>query len=258
MATEIHPTAIVCPGAELDESVSIGPYAYIGPEVRLGAGCRIHHHATVEGSTVMGTENEVFPYACIGGKTHDLKWKGGATWLRVGNRNTFREYTTAHRATNDGDATTIGNDNVILAYSHIAHDCQIADRLVMSSHAALGGHVVVDDSVTIGWGAGVHQFCRLGRHSMVAAMAKQVQDLLPFVISEGAPAAARAVNRVGMERSGFDSAAIGRAQQAYRIVFREGLNRSQAIARLQEKAEPGDPVFAAILAFFEASSRGVA
>ncbi len=255
----IHPTAIVEPGAVIDRTADVGAYAYIGGRVEIGAGCRIHHHATVDGLTVMGTENEVFPYAFIGGKTHDMKYCGGETGLIVGNGNTFREYSTVHVATSDGDFTRVGDKNLVLAYSHIAHDCQVGNHLIMSSHAALGGHVVVEDHVNIGWGAGVHQFCRLGRHGMLAAMSKQVHDLMPYMISDGNPAAIRMVNKVGLERQGITAETIGEIQHWYRIVFRDGLNRSQALEKLREiGADSPSPHLHAMIAFIAESKRGVA
>lgn len=203
MASRIHPTAIIEDGAQLGENVSIGAYAYIGGEVTLGDGCVIQHHATVEGYVIMGRENEVFPYALIGGKTHDLKFKGGHPGLRIGDHNEFREYVTVHPATDDGDFTVIGNHNHLLAYSHIAHDCILGDHIVMSGHGALAGHIPVGDHALIAWGSGVHQFCRIGAHAMVSACSKAVKDVPPYMIVEGTPAEVRAINKVGMERRGF-------------------------------------------------------
>lgn len=254
---KIHPTALIEEGAELAENVEVGAFAYIGPRVKLGPGTIIRHHATVEGVTELGSGNEVFPYALIGGKTHDLKFKGGQPGLLIGNNNTFREYVTVHPATNDGDYTRIGNHNTILAYSHIAHDCQVGDYLVMSSHAALGGHVVVEDRVNIGWGAGIHQFCRIGKYAMVAAASKMVQDLPPFLIADGNPAHVRAYNRVGMERVNFAEEDIKLVHQIYKILFRDGLNRTQAIQKLKDHPQADHDIFASFFHFFEHSTRGV-
>jgi len=253
----IHPTAVVESGAELAEGVEIGAFAFIGSQVKIGSGTIIRHHATVEGETIMGARNEVFPYSLIGGKTHDLKYKGGKTGLMVGDDNTFREYVTIHPATSDGDFTRIGSHNTILAYSHIAHDCQVGDRLVMSSHAALGGHVVVEDGVNIGWGAGVHQFCRIGKFAMVAAASKMVQDLPPFLIADGNPAHVRTYNKVGMERANFTEAEIKLVHNIYKILFREGLNRSQATEKLRRHPQVGNPIFDSFFQFFASSKRGV-
>ena len=169
MGTQIHPTAIIESGAELGEGVEVGAYAIIGSNVRIGDSTVVRHHATIEGFTELGNENIIYPYSFIGAKTHDLKFEGGKPGLKIGSRNTFREYVTVHAATNDGEHTVVGNENVILAYSHIAHDCQIGNHLVMSSHSAFGGHVVAGNHVNVGWGVGVHQFCRLGDHAMLSA-----------------------------------------------------------------------------------------
>ncbi|MDE3084960.1 MAG: acyl-ACP--UDP-N-acetylglucosamine O-acyltransferase, partial [Verrucomicrobiota bacterium] len=229
MPAQIHPSAIVESTVELGQDVEIGPFAYVSGRVVIGDGTKIHHHATVEGLTTIGRACEIFPYASIGSKTHDLKYKGGLPGLRVGDRNVFREYVTVHAATKDGEFTVLGDDNVILAYSHIAHDCIIGSRLVMSSHAALAGHVVVEDDVNMGWNAGVHQFCRVGAHGMIGACSKIVQDVPPYLIIDGAPALVRSINKVGLERSGFTPERIEFIKAAYRIFYREGLNRSQAL-----------------------------
>lgn len=254
---KIHPTAIVEDGAEIHETAEVGPYAFVGPEVTLGAGCRIHHHATVEGRTILGENNEVFPYALVGGKTHDLKYEGGSPGLRIGDGNVFREYVTVHLATGDGDFTTVGDCNAILAYSHIAHDCKIGDHVVMSSHAALGGHVECGDHVYIGWGAGVHQFCRLGTLSMVGAASKLVQDLPPFLIADGNPAACRTHNRVGLERAGYSAEEITLAHRVFKILFREGLNRTQSLEKLEADPRHSERIVAETLGFIRESRRGV-
>jgi UDP-N-acetylglucosamine acyltransferase len=260
MGTQIHPTAIIEPRAELGESVEVGAYAVIGPKVRLGDRTVVRHHATVEGLTDLGADNVVYPYAYIGAKTHDLKFEGGEPGLHVGCRNTLREYVTVHAATRDAEFTVLGDDNVILAYSHIAHDCQVGNHLVMSSHSALGGHVITGDHVNVGWGVGVHQFCRLGDHAMLSACSKVVQDVLPFMLVDGSPAEHRSVNKVGLERNGFSSAEIERARSIFKTLFKEGLNKSQAMERLQSQAGEGpDRVLEAVLGFAEAGSgRGLA
>ena len=260
MSTNIHPTAILHPGAELDEGVEIGPYAVIGGDVKIGAGTIIGHHATVDGHTEMGKDNQVFPYAYIGAKTHDLKYTGGNPGLKVGDRNTFREYVSIHAATNDGEFTVLGNDNNILAYSHVAHDCIVGDHLVMSSHAALGGHVVAGNHVTIGWGVGIHQFCRIGDLAMLSACSKVVQDVLPFMLVDGSPAEHRAVNKVGLERHGFTAANIDNVRAHFKTLFKDGLNKSQAMEKLQAVgANAEDPCLPRILAFAAAASqRGIA
>jgi len=257
MASQIHPTAVIEPKVQLGTDVVIGAYAYVGGTAVIGDGTVIHHHATVEGNTVLGRQCEVFPYAAVGTKTHDLKFTGGDPGLRIGDRNIFREYVTVHFATKDGDFTVLGDDNVILAYSHVAHDCVIGNHLVMSSQSALAGHVVVDDHVNIGWGTGVHQFCRVGAHAMLGGLSKVVQDVPPFFIADGIPAVIRSINKVGLERSGFTAAQVERVKQIHRILYREGLNRAQAIERLQQHPETASDEFQRMLTFAAASDRGM-
>lgn len=252
----IHPTAIIESGAELPENIFVGPYAYIGSNVKLGNGCHIHHHATVDGLTILGQNCEVFPYALIGGKTHDLKYTGGMPGLKVGDRNVFREYVSVHGATKEGEWTTLGNDNVLLAYSHVAHDCIVGDHLVMSSHAALGGHVEVGDCVNIGWNAGVHQFCCIGSYAMIGACAKLVQDVLPYMIADGSPAIMRTVNRVGLQRRRFSPEDIEAIRRLFKKIHQKNLNRQGLIAYVEENftAEIGQ----SLLKVLSRGTRGLA
>lgn len=258
MAATIHPTAIIETGAELGPEVAIGAHAFVGHSVVLGAGTKLHHHASVEGNTVMGAACEVFPYACIGGKTQDLKFKGGNPGLRIGDRNVFREYVTVHCATNDGEFTRVGSDNVLLAACHVAHDCVLGNHIVMSNGALVAGHVVIEDRVVIGGYGGIHQFCRLGAFAMLSATAKLVHDLPPFFIADGTPAEIRAINRVGLERNGFTPQQLDRVKLIYRILYREGLNRTQALEKLARHADAETDEFRRVLAFAQASERGLA
>ena len=257
MAASIHPTAIIEPGAELGADVQIGAYAFVGTGVQLGAGTQLHHHASVEGRTRLGTKCELFPYACIGGKTQDLKYKGGRPGLRIGERNVFREYVTVHAATFDDEFTVIGSDNTILAYSHIAHDCIVGDHCVMSNGTMLAGHVIVEDHVIIGGYGGVHQFCRLGAYAMLSATAKLVQDLPPFFIADGTPAIVRAYNKVGLERNGHTPEQLDRVKQIFRILYRDGLNRTQALEKLAAHPEASSAEFQRVIAFAAKSTRGL-
>lgn len=257
MAVSLHPTALIAPGAELGADVTVGAYAYVGPRVVLGDRTVLHHHANVEGRTTLGAACEVFPFACVGTKTHDLKYAGGEPGLVVGDRNVFREYASIHTGTKDGECTRLGHDNVILAYGHVAHDCVVGDHLVMSAQAALAGHVVVEDHVNIGWGVGVHQFCRIGAHAMVGAMSKIVQDVPPYLIADGNPAVARSINKVGLERQGFGPERLDAVKQAFRLLYRAGHNRTQAFAALHAHALAGSPEFRHFLEFVEQSERGV-
>lgn len=258
MPTIIHPTAVVETGAELGADVEIGPLCYVGSGVRLGDRTRLHHHASVEGHTVLGEACELFPYACIGGKTQDLKFKGGRPGVRIGARNVFREYFTVHAATNDGEFTAVGDDNTFLASGHIAHDCVIGSHVVCSNGVVLAGHVVIEDHVVIGGYGGVHQFCRIGAHAMLSAFAKLVHDLPPYFIADGAPAVVRAFNKVGLERRGHTAEQLERVKKIYRILYRDGLNRSQALEKLAAHEDAATAEFAAVLGFAQKSERGLA
>lgn len=258
MKSKHHSTAIIEKGAQIDEDVTIGAYTYIGQNVKIGKGSHIHHHASVEGYTTMGIENEVFPYALIGGKTHDLKFQGGKPGLIIGDQNIFREYTSIHPATDDGDYTRIGSNNNILAYSHIAHDCIIGDSLVMSSHSACGGHVVVGNHVNIGWGVGVHQFCSIGTYSMIAACSKVVQDIPPFMLADGSPADVRTINKIGLERSGFSAQELELARKVFKIIYKEGYNKSQALEKLESHEFAQERIIREVIGFAQSSSRGLA
>ncbi|HVU17640.1 MAG TPA: acyl-ACP--UDP-N-acetylglucosamine O-acyltransferase [Candidatus Didemnitutus sp.] len=257
MPQEIHPTAIIEAGAQLGADVRVGAYAYVGPKVKLGDGTVLHHHATVEGRTTVGLQCEIFPFTCIGTKTHDLKFTGGEPGLTIGDRNVFREYVSVHGATKADEYTVVGHDNVILAYSHIAHDCIVGNNLVMSSQSALAGHVVVADNVNIGWGVGVHQFCRIGAFVMLGAMSKVVQDVPPYIIADGLPAIARSINKIGLERQGFTVERLDAVKQAFRIFYRAGLNRTQAFAQMHAHPLGKSADFQQFLDFVEKSERGV-
>lgn len=257
MATDIHSTAIIEKGAELDEGVTIGAYAYIGPRVKIATGTQVMHHATVDGVTTLGENNEVHPYAYIGGKTHDLKYKGGMPGLLIGSGNVFREFTTVHCATTEGTNTIVGDSNLILAYSHIAHECIVGNHLVMSSHAALGGHVVIGDRVNIGWGSGLHQFCRVGDYAMVGAASKVVQDVPPYMIADGNPAMVRTTNKIGLERAGFTADELALVRRVFKMFYKEGLNRRQAAEKLRADSTMNHRIVQVFLDFAEGSERGL-
>ena len=195
-----HQTAMIHPGAEIGEDCVIGPYCVIGREVSLGRGCLLDSHVLIDGHTRLGDGNEIFPFASIGLKTQDLKWKGGETQTIIGNQNTIRECVTINSATGDGEATTIGSHNNLLAYCHVAHNVTLGNHVVMSNNGTLGGHTVVEDYAVIGGLAAVHQFCRIGKLSMIGGCSKVVQDVAPFMIVDGNPAETRTVNKIGLER----------------------------------------------------------
>lgn len=257
MAANIHPTAIVESGAQLGADVTIGAYAYVGPEVTLGDGCVLHHHATVEGFTALGAQSEVYPFACIGMKTQDLKFRGGRPGARIGARNVFREYVSVHAATKDGEFTVMGDDNLLLAYCHVAHDCQLGNHIIASNSVGLAGHTIVEDHVTFGAKSGVHQFCRVGTHVMLGAMSKLVQDVPPYLIVDGNPAIARSINKIGLERHGFTPERLESVKHAFRLFYRAGLNRTQALERMQAHPLASTPEFLNFFEFVKRSERGV-
>jgi len=252
----IHSTAIVSPAAELGADCEIGPYCVIGPDVVLGDGCRLHAHVVLEGPTTLGCGNEIFPFASIGQKTQDLKWKGGVTRLRIGDHNSVREHVTIHRATSDGDTTVVGSHNHILAYAHIAHDVRLGDQVVMSNVATLAGHVIVEDHAVVGGLAAVHQFCRIGRMAIIGGCSKVVQDVPPFMLADGNPAVTRTVNKVGMERAGVSEEAQAALRQAHKLLFREAFTVTKALERIESDLPPL-PEVQHLVAFVRASERGL-
>lgn len=257
MASQIHPSAIIEPGAQLGADVVIGAYAFVGAGVRLGDRCVLHHHATVEGNTVLGEGNEVFPFACVGLKTQDLKYKGGNPGTRIGGRNVFREFCTVHAATNDGEFTVLGSHNHFLAYTHIAHDCQVGDHVVMSNNSTLAGHIVMGSHVVMGGFAAAHQFSRIGDYAMLGGMSKIVQDVPPFLIADGNPAVIRSLNKVGLERAGFSAEQVDHVKLAYRVFYRDGLNRTQALEKLRAHVAFTSAEVQSFVKFVEQSERGV-
>ena len=252
----VHPTAIIHPKARIGANCHIGPYCIIGEHVVLGDGCKLHAHVVVEGRTRLGRENEIFPFASIGLKTQDLKWKGGVTRTEIGDRNTIREYVSIHSATGEGAATTIGSENLLLIHVHVAHDCVLGNQIIMSGYAGLAGHVVVEDGVVLGGYAAVHQFCRIGRLAMTGGCSKVVQDVPPFMMADGNPAETRTINKIGLERNGISEAAISALKQCYKILFREGLTISNALAKIEQEVPPG-PEVQHLLNFVRTSERGI-
>jgi UDP-N-acetylglucosamine acyltransferase len=251
----IHPTALVDPQAELAADVEVGPFAVIGPGVRAGAGTRIGPHAVVTGCTVIGARNRIFQFASVGEVPQDRKYGGEATRTVLGDDNVVREFASIHAGTaQDRGETTIGDGNLFLAYTHVAHDCVIGNHTTFSNNAQLAGHVQVGDYATLGGFAGVHQFCRVGAHAMIAAGAIVLQDVPPFVTAAGHPAKPAGTNNEGMRRRGFSADDIATVRRAYRTLYREGLSLEAARAALAAEAAP---VTAPLRAFLEVSGRGI-
>jgi UDP-N-acetylglucosamine acyltransferase len=256
MAELIHPTAIVHPKAELGADCEIGPYCVIGRNVLLGPECRLHSHVIVDGNTILGRGNELFPFVCVGGQTQDLKWQGGITCLTIGDFNTFREHVTIHCATGDCEFTRVGSRNHILAYSHIAHNVVLGNDIIMSNVATLAGHVVVEDFVVIGGLAAIHQFCRIGKMSIIGGCSKVVQDVPPFMLVDGNPAKTRTINKVGLDRNGISEEVQNALKQAYKILFRDKLTITNALTRIEAEL-PQLPEIQHLTQFARASERGL-
>ena len=256
MTRSIHPTAVIHPEARLGEDCVIGPYCVIGAQVTLGARCRLHSHVVLDGHTTLGEENEIFPFASIGLKTQDLKWKGGTTRTLIGSHNTFRESVTINSATEDGGVTTVGSDNHIMAYSHVGHDVTLGNHIIMSNVATLGGHIVVEDHANIGGLAAVHPFCRIGSMAIIGGCSKVTQDIPPYMMADGDPAEVRTTNKVGLERNGVSKEAQAALKQAYKILFRSKLSTPNALARIEAELPPL-PELRHLVEFIRQSERGI-
>jgi UDP-N-acetylglucosamine acyltransferase len=252
----IHQTAVIHPKAQIGANCEIGPYCVIGEHVVIGDECRLHSHVVIDGHTVLGKRNEIFPFASIGLKTQDLKWKGGVTRTEIGDDNTFREYVTSHSATSDGEVTSVGSHNHILAYCHLAHNVVLGNHVIMSNVATLAGHVTVEDHAVIGGLAAIHQFCRIGKMSIIGGCSKVVQDVPPFMLADGNPAETRTVNKVGLERNKVSEESQAALRQAFKILIREGLTISNALTRIEAEV-PQLPEILHLIQFVRTSTRGI-
>lgn len=230
----IHPSAFVDPGAELDDDVEVGPFAVVGAGVRIGAGTRIHAHATLEGPTTLGRGNVVHPHATIGGPPQDKKYRVEPTTLEIGDRNTFRECVTVNRGTiQDTGVTKIGDDNWVMAYVHIAHDCRVGSHTILANTTNLAGHVELGDYVILGGCTQVHQFCKVGAHAMTGTGTILLHDVPPYVLATGNPSAPHGLNTEGLKRRGFEPDTIAMLRRAYRTLYRSELTLAQARERLE-------------------------
>jgi UDP-N-acetylglucosamine acyltransferase len=260
--TAIHPTAIVDGKAELDPSVTVGPYAVIGAGVRIAAGTTIGAHCVIEGRTTIGRDNRIFPFASLGAAPQDMKYGGEPTELVIGERNTIREFCTFNRGTaQDAGATRIGDDNWIMAYVHIAHDVQLASRTILANNATLAGHVHVGDWAIVGGLTGVHQFVKIGAHAMTGFQSHVAQDVPPFMMVAGNPLAVHGFNVEGLRRRGFSRERIAQVKQMHRLLYRDGLTLEQAkaaIGALKGKVAGGDADVQLLLEFLAAATRGIA
>lgn len=254
----IHPTAIVDAGARIDESAEIGPYCVIGAEVQIGARTRLMAHVYAEGPLWIGEDNLFYPYSSVGVASQDKKYKGERAETRIGDRNNIREFVTVHRGTEGGGRlTSIGDDNLLMAYVHVAHDVRVASNTVLANGVTLGGHVTVDEWALIAAFSGVHQYCRVGRHAMVGGYSVITQDVAPFSMTV-TPRESRVFgpNKTGMERRGFAAETIDALHKAFRLLGSAKLNTSQAIARIREEVA-GCAEVDELVTFIEGSERGV-
>jgi UDP-N-acetylglucosamine acyltransferase len=255
----IHPTAIVHPGAQIAQEAEIGPYVVIGEHVRIGRGTKVGPHTVIDGWTEIGEDNTIFHMASIGAVPQDLKYRGEETYLRIGNGNTIREFASLHLGTVTGDGeTTVGNGNLLMAYSHVAHDCHVGNSVVMANAATLAGHVTVEDYAILGGLCAVLQFTRIGAHVMVGGATSVTMDVPPYTIVTGdrREVRLRGLNLVGLKRREFPEATISGLKKAYKILALSGLKLSEAIERMKTEV-PTSPEVEHFISFIESSKRGV-
>ncbi len=231
----IHSTAIIDPSAELADDVSVGPFSVVGPKVQINAGSILGSHVVVKGPTSIGKNNRIFQFSSVGEDTQDMKYRGEPTRLEIGDSNIIREYCTIHRGTvQDKSLTKIGNDNLLMAYTHVAHDCIVGNHVIMANAASIAGHVLVEDFAILGGFTLVHQFCKIGQYSFSAMGSLISRDIPPYVLVGGQPTKPHGINAVGLERQGFSQDAIRQIKKAYKIVYKSGLKLEDAIATLEE------------------------
>ena len=258
---QIHASALVDPAAELAADVQVGPYAVIGPQVRIGAGTTVGAHCMIEGHTTIGAGNRIFQFASLGAAPQDKKYAGEPTRLEIGDGNTIREFVTINTGTvQDQGVTRLGHDNWIMAYVHIAHDCQLGDHIILANAVQLAGHVQLGDWVFLGGLTGVHQFGRVGAHAMTAFQTRLAQDVPPFVTAGGNPAEAQSINAEGLRRRGFSSERIALIKQMYRLLYRKGLTLDaarQQIDALHGEVPEADADIALMQDFLASAARGI-
>lgn len=261
MTTHIHATAIVDPKAQLGEGVSVGPFSIIGPDVVIGNGTEIGSHTVIEGHTRIGADNHIGHHVLLGGVPQDKKYAGEPTRLEIGDRNTIREFCSFHLGTTqDEGVTRVGDDNWIMGYVHLAHDCRVGNHTILASNAQLAGHVQVHDWAIVGGMSGVHQFVKIGAHAMVGGGSILLKDVAPYVMIGGSPSAAFGINSEGLKRRGYTTEQISAIKRAYKVVFRQDLTIEQAIAAIEELAQADEsnaPVMRLMSEFLRTADRGI-
>lgn len=253
---KIHPTAIVHPDAELGEGVEVGPYTLISGTVKIGDRTSVGPRVTIEGHTTLGEDCEIFTGAVIGSVTQDKKYEGGTSFLKIGNRNKIREYVTINPGTKEGTETVIGDDALLMAYAHVAHDCVIKNRAILANQATLAGHVTIEERAIIGGLSAVHQFVRIGTLAIVGGCSKAVQDVPPFMMADGHPAKVYGINSVGLDRAEISKEEKAGLKKAYKILFRSGLSVKNALAKIQTEI-PSTASIQTLLEFLKGSERGI-
>ena len=258
MAVDIHPQAYVHPNAKIGENCQIGPFCNISENVEIGANTYLQSHVVVDGHTKIGSNCKIYAFASIGSQSQDLKFKeGNVTYTEVGDNTIIRESVTIHSGTDDGTITKVGSNCALLALSHVGHNTIVGDHVVLSHNATLAGHVEVADHANIGGLSAVHQFCKVGKNAMIAGMARVIQDVLPYTICEGAPGSCRIVNKIGMERTGYNKDEVRNALEAFKILFKRGNTVEEAI-KIMEAELPKNKVTSNIIGFCQNSERGLA
>jgi UDP-N-acetylglucosamine acyltransferase len=257
MATSIHPSALVDPGAQLGHDVHVGPFCVIDADVIIGDRTKVDAHARIHRHTRLGADNHIYSFAFVGGDPQHLKYLGEPTLLEIGDRNLIREYTTLHRGTvSGGGATRIGSDCLFMAYAHVAHDCVVGDNVIMANAATLGGHVQVGSKAVLGGLCAVHQFARVGEYAFVGGKAGISLDIPPYMITTGTPAKLYGPNVIGMKRQGFSAEAVSNIEKAYKLIWRSGKKRQDAITEVG-LACPDSPEVSILLDFLQTTTRGV-
>ena len=253
---KIHNTAVVDKNAKLADDVEVGPYCLIGAEVEIGSGTKIGSQCVIEGPCQIGKENVFYALSSIGGDPQDLKYKGEKTFLKIGDGNTIREFVTLNRGTGEGGETIIGNNNLLMAYAHVAHNCQVGNDCVMANGVTLAGHVDIYDHAILGGLVGIHQYCRVGEFAIIGGYSKLAQDAPPYSTCDGYPAKVRGINSIGLERAGKTKEVKDTQKKAYKALFFEGLNKTNALTKIKSEL-PDCAELAHLIEFVNSSKRGI-
>ncbi|MCM8818959.1 MAG: acyl-ACP--UDP-N-acetylglucosamine O-acyltransferase [Candidatus Omnitrophica bacterium] len=253
---KIHPTAIIEKDVVIGEDVEIGPYVVIEGKVKIGNNCKIGPYVHIEGYTEIGDNTKIFTGAVIGSIPQDLKYKGEITYLKIGKNNIIREFVTINPGTSKGEETIIGDNNLLMAYSHVAHNCRIGNNVIIANYVGLAGHVIIEDFVVLGGFVGIHQFCKIGKHSIIGGCSKVTMDIIPYITADGHPARPYGINIIGLKRRNFSKEKIELLNTAYKIIFKSGLNTSDALKKLEEMNNCQE--IQTIIEFIKSSERGIA